>query len=75
MNCLSKIGAKEGANLLGKITQLAQDPDEAGDGDAVEHSFGIFSVHLLVQLRLPQAVLVPHLKPHQRHLSLNYSSS
>lgn len=61
-------------NILSKITELAQDPDEASDGHAIEHGFRIFSASLFVKLRLPQAVLVPHLDPHQRHsLSLSLS--
>lgn len=55
-------------DILGEIAQLAQDPNEAGDGDTVKHSLGIFSISLFVELRLTQAVLVPHLEPHQRHL-------
>jgi hypothetical protein len=50
-------------------------PQDRRAGHTIEHRFGILSVHLFVELRLPQRVLVPHLQPHQRHFSLPLSLS
>ena len=60
-------------NLLSEIAQLPQDSNETSNSHTIEHSFGIVFVDSRVELRLPQPKFVPHLKPHQRHLSLTFS--
>lgn len=54
-------------NSLGKVTELPQDPDQPGDGDAVKERLGVVPSSGPVKVRLPHAELAPELHPDQRH--------
>nr|ACN26848.1 unknown [Zea mays] len=58
---------------LREISELAQDPDEARDGDALEQRIGLLLLprgsgsSAAVEAGVPQPHLIPHLEPDQRH--------
>lgn len=54
---------------LGEVTELAQDADKSGHGDAFKESLGVILVRGSVQFRISQAELIPYLVPTQRHCS------
>jgi hypothetical protein len=52
--------------LLREISELAQDPNEARDGDALEQRLGLL-LRSAVEVGVPQADLIPQLEPDERH--------